>query len=328
MWESLVVEPIFNLLTIITAFIPGHNFGLALLIFTILVRLAFWPVVKKQVAHSRALRELQPEIKKIKQHFKGQRQQEQVATLALYKQKGFNPFAPMGYMLVQIPIFIGLYQVVNRLANPVNGSALEKLQTKDLGGHSYDFVANFDWMQQLQSGAAQFDNTFLGLVDLSRPALGAEGLFIGALAIVVLAAVAQYYSTKQMINWQAGDKAGQKTPKLRQLMREQSQGKDVDQADINAAVNKGTIYIFPGLVLLVSLGLVAALPFYWLANNLIAYGQQHRIYQQLDQTPKVEVRSGRKVVTAKVVDSKPKRSEDEPQTPLNAKQKRLAKKKK
>ena len=324
MWETIVVEPIFNLLTIITAVIPGHNFGLALLVFTILVRLLFWPVVKKQVRHSRALRELQPEIKKIKQRFKGQRQQEQVATLALYKQKGFNPFAPMGYMLLQIPVFIGLYQVVNRLANPANGSALEKLQSQELGGHSYDFVANFDWSQKLQSGAEQFDATFLGLVDLSRPALGAEGLFVGALIIVILAAIAQYYSTKQMLSWQAGSDAGKKTPKLRQLMREQSRGKDVDQADINAAVNTGTVYIFPGIVLLVSLGLVAALPFYWLANNLVAYGQQYQIYQQLDQKPQVEVRAGRKVVTARVVDSKPNRSDS---SAPNAKQKRLAKKK-
>lgn len=325
MWETLIVEPIFNLLTVITAVIPGHNFGLALLVFTILVRLAFWPLVKKQVQHSRALRQLQPEIKKIKQRFKGQRQQEQMATMALYKQKGFNPFAPMGYMLLQIPVFIGLYQVVNRLANPVNGSALEKLQAQDLGGHSYDFVADLGWSQQLQAGTEQFDATFLGLVDLSRAALGAEGLFVGALIIVLLAAVAQYYSTKQMLSWQAPQKAGQKTPKLRQLMRDQSQGKDVDQADINAAVNKGTVYIFPGIVLLVSLGLVAALPFYWLANNLVAYGQQYQIYQQLDQKPEVEVRSGRKVVTAKVIDSK---SKQDSAGAMNAKQKRMSKNKK
>ena len=326
MWETLVVEPIFNLLTIITAVIPGHNFGLALLIFTVLVRLAFWPVAKKQVRHSRALRDLQPEIKRIKQKFKGQRQQEQIATLAIYKQKGFNPFAPIGYMFAQIPIFIGLYQVVNRLANPANGSALEKLQPQSLGGHSYDFVASSEWMQQLQSGTEQFDVTFLGLVDLARPALGAEGLFIGALVIVLLSAVTQYYSTKQMLSWQSGSKPDSKKLKLRQLMREQSQGKDVDQADINAAVNRGTIYLFPGVVLLISLGLVAALPFYWMANNLVAYGQQQRIYQQLDKTPEVEVRSGRKVVTAKVIDSKSNQSTADNES-LNAKQKRLAKKK-
>ena len=325
MWEALVVEPIFNLLVLIGALIPGHNFGLALLIFTVLVRLAFWPLVRKQVRHSLALRQLQPEIKKIKQRFKGRRQQEQVATLALYKQRGFNPFAPIGYMLIQIPVFIGLYQVVNRLANPANGSALEKLQPQALGGHLYDFVANLDWLQRLQSGAAEFDTSFLGLVDLSRAALGPEGLFVGALVIVLLSAAAQYYSTKQLLSWQAPVMAsGQKPLRLRQLLKQQSQGKDVDQADINAAVNRGSVYLFPGLVLLVSLGLVAALPFYWLANNLVAYGQQAQVYRQLDRESPVETRGGRKVVSAKVIDSSAPADETEADKPLNAKQKRAA----
>lgn len=320
MWETFVVEPIFNLLVLIQALVPGHNFGLALLVFTILVRLVFWPLVKKQVKHSLALRALQPEIKKIKQRFRGRRQQEQVATLVLYKQRGFNPFAPLGYMLVQIPVFIGLYQVVNRLANPTNGSALEKLQPQALGGHLYDFVADLDWIQQLQAGLGEFDASFLGLVDLSRAALGAEGLFVGALVIVLLSAAAQYYSTKQLLSWQTPPPAaGQSPPGLRQLLREQSQGKEVDQADINAAVNRGSVYLFPALVLLVSLGLVAALPFYWLANNLVAYGQQAQIYRQLDQAPMVETRGGRKIVSARVVDSSPT-----PDKPLNAKQKRAA----
>lgn len=322
MWEAFVVEPIFNLLVLIQALVPGHNFGLALLVFTVLVRLVFWPLVKKQVKHSLALRALQPEIKKIKQRFKGRRQQEQVATLALYKQRGFNPFAPLGYMLIQIPVFIGLYQVVNRLANPTNGSALEKLQPQALGGHLYDFVANFDWLQQLQAGLGEFDASFLGLVDLSRAALGAEGLFVGALVIVLLSAAAQYYSTKQLLSWQSPvPVSGQSPPRLRQLLREQSQGKEVDQADINAAVNRGSVYLFPALVLLVSLGLVAALPFYWLANNLVAYGQQAQIYRQLDRgAAVVETRGGRKVVSARVVDSSPA----DPDKPLNAKQKRAA----
>ncbi len=323
MWEALVVEPIFNLLTLVLALIPGHNFGLALLLFTVLIRLVFWPLVKKQVQHSRGLRSLQPEIKKIKQQFKGKRQQEQLATLDLYKRRGFNPFAPLGYMLIQIPVFIGLYQVVNRLANPLNGSVLEKLQPQALGGHSYDFVANLDWLQQLQAGAAGFDATFLGLVDLSRPALGAEGLFVGALIVVLLSAGAQYYSTKQLLNWQSPQVDGQQTPKLRQLLREQSQGKDVDQAAVSAAVNRGSAYLFPGLVLLVSLGLVAALPFYWLTNNLVAYGQQARIYRKLGSETMVETRGGRKVVAARVIDSSADSPESEAK-PLNAKQKKLA----
>ena len=66
MWESLIVEPILNCLSLIYALIPGHSFGLAIIVLTIIIRLAFWPIVKKQIRHSRALRDIQPEVRKIK----------------------------------------------------------------------------------------------------------------------------------------------------------------------------------------------------------------------------------------------------------------------
>jgi YidC/Oxa1 family membrane protein insertase len=54
MFETLIVQPIFNLLVLIYALIPGHNFGLAIILFTILVRLLMWPLVKKLRPPARA----------------------------------------------------------------------------------------------------------------------------------------------------------------------------------------------------------------------------------------------------------------------------------
>ena len=65
MFTTLIVQPIFNILVAIYAVLPGHNFGLAIIIFTILVRVAMWPLVKKQLHHAKAMRELQPELKKL-----------------------------------------------------------------------------------------------------------------------------------------------------------------------------------------------------------------------------------------------------------------------
>ena len=75
-FQILIVKPIFNLLVFIYAILPGHNFGLALIIFTIVVRMLMWPLVKKQLHQAKAMRKLQPEIKKIKAATKGNRQQE------------------------------------------------------------------------------------------------------------------------------------------------------------------------------------------------------------------------------------------------------------
>src|SRR3970040_2290353 len=109
MFTTIIVQPIFNLLVLIYALIPGHNFGLAIIIFTIIIRLLLWPLVKKQLHHAKAIRKLQPELKKIKASAKGDRRKESQMVMELYKERQINPFASLGIVLVQIPILIGLY---------------------------------------------------------------------------------------------------------------------------------------------------------------------------------------------------------------------------
>src|ERR1700730_4191738 len=107
MFTTLIVRPIFNLLVFIYAILPGHNFGLAIIIFTVLTRLLMWPLVKKQLHTAKAMRVLQPELKRIKQEAKGDRQKESMMVMALYKEKGVNPFSSIGLLILQLPIFIG-----------------------------------------------------------------------------------------------------------------------------------------------------------------------------------------------------------------------------
>src|ERR1700755_2573397 len=109
MFTTLIVQPIFNLLVLIYALLPGHNFGVSIILFTIIIRLLMWPLVKKQLRQVKIQRQLQPEIKRIKAATKGDRRQESMLLMELYKERGVNPFAPIGLLLLQIPILIGLY---------------------------------------------------------------------------------------------------------------------------------------------------------------------------------------------------------------------------
>ena len=70
MFQQFVVQPIFNLLVFIYSIIPGHNFGIALIVFTVVVRLCMWPLVKKQLHQTKITRALQPELKRIKKESK------------------------------------------------------------------------------------------------------------------------------------------------------------------------------------------------------------------------------------------------------------------
>src|SRR3982751_1539315 len=114
-FTTVIINPIFNFLVFIYAILPGHNFGLAIIIFTIIVRLLMWPLVKKQLNHAKAMRELQPELKKIKQAAKGDRQKESAMTMELYKEREINPFASLGIVIVQLPILLGLYASLNKI---------------------------------------------------------------------------------------------------------------------------------------------------------------------------------------------------------------------
>lgn len=310
MWEAIVVQPIFNVLVAIYALIPGHSFGLAIILFTILARIALYPVVKKQLYHSKALRELQPEIKEIKKKHKGDRQQEMLAVSALYKEREVKPAAGIGFALIQIPIFLALYQGITRITR----------DPQEIINTSYGFVRDLPWMKELAADISLFSTDFYGLVDLGRKTLEGGSLYFAGLVLVVLTAYIQFVSSKQLIASQGEKKS------LREVFRAQAEGEEVDQADISAAVAGSTIYIIPGVIMLVSLGLVVALPLYWLASGVIGYFQQRRILN-MDAEEALNIASSKPSVvkkTSKKTTTTKKLAKEEAPKKLNAKQKRDA----
>jgi len=264
MFTTIIVQPIFNLLVLIYALIPGHNFGLAIIIFTIIVRLLMWPLVKKQLHHAKAIRQLQPELKKIKAATKGNRQEESRLTMELYKERQINPAATLGIVLVQAPILIGLYIGLQRLIKDPH----------HIVDFSYSWLHHLSWLQTLSHNIHRFDGSLFGVVDLTRPAFGLKGTYWPALIVVALSAVVQYAQSKQLMP-QSKDARG-----LRAILREAGQGKSADQQEVNAAVGRGTAVFIPFIVFLVGLRLAAALPLYWLVSSAVAYVQQSRVLQE------------------------------------------------
>ncbi len=116
MFNTFIVQPIFNLLIFIYSLVPGGDFGIAIIIFTVIVRMALWPLVKKQLHQTKAMRKMQPELVKIKKEAKGNKQLESMMMLELYKKYNVNPFRSIGVLIIQLPIFMALYQVIRTLA--------------------------------------------------------------------------------------------------------------------------------------------------------------------------------------------------------------------
>jgi YidC/Oxa1 family membrane protein insertase len=259
MWTTIIVKPLFNLLVAIYALIPGHNFGLSIIIFTLIVRLVMWPLVKKQLRQAKVMRELQPELKRIKKESAGNRQKESAMLMELYKEKGVNPIGSIGVLIPQFIILIGLYDALRQVASDPHS----------LLTLSYTFIHNLSWMHALSHNINLFDNTLFGIVNLTRSAAGGKGgIYWPAMIIVVASAIAQYYQSKQLMPAQKDAK------KLRAILKEASVGGKADQSEVSASVARSTRYLLPVMIFLVTVKLPAALSLYWLAGGLIAFCQQ------------------------------------------------------
>jgi len=263
MFTTLLVKPIFNMLVAIYAIIPGHNFGIALLLFTVLARIALYPLLKKQLRHTKAMRDMQPELKKLKKAAKGNKQQESMMMMELYKEKGIKPMAQLGLMVVQIAIFLALFSGLNRIVR--NQQAVIDF--------SYEPVQSLSWMQEVSGDLSKFDNTLLGQIDLSRPAYGQNsGIYLPALFLVFGSALIQFFQIKQTM---PSDKNGRK---LRDILKDASKdGKDADSGDVNAAMGRNMAYFMPILIFVLTIGFAAALSLYWFVGGLIAFIQQSRL---------------------------------------------------
>ncbi|NPA07295.1 MAG: YidC/Oxa1 family membrane protein insertase [Chloroflexi bacterium] len=112
MWTTLVVQPMLNLLLWIYALVG--NFGLAIIIFTVLIRLALYPLMRQQTKSAEAMQKLQqdPRWREIQRKYKNDRERLAQEQMKLYQEMGVNPFASCLPMLIQIPVIFGLYQAI------------------------------------------------------------------------------------------------------------------------------------------------------------------------------------------------------------------------
>lgn len=205
MWDSFISLMI-NILLYIYSFV-GQDFGLAIILFTILVRLVTYPLNAQQVKQSQAMQDLQENKKwqAMQKKYKNDKEKLAQEQMALYKELGVNPFGSCLPTLVQFPIIIGLYQAI------IRALAVSPLQLLNLSKH-------------ISNGAdlIPLNNHFLWM-DLSLPekdfGLSIAGYGIPILALIVL--ITSYVQTKLMTppsTGGAGDQSAQMTKAMGMYM--------------------------------------------------------------------------------------------------------------
>lgn len=212
-----------------------YAYGFAIILLTVIVKVATYPLTKQQVESTLAMQNLQPKIKAIQERYKGNQERIQLETSRLYRQAGVNPLAGCLPTLATIPVFIGLYQALSNVAN-------EGLLTE-----------GFFWIPSLggpttiaarQSGSGI--SWLIPFVD-GHPPLGWQDT-AAYLVLPVLLVVSQYVSMELM-----------KPP----------------QTDDPAQKNTLLIFKFlPLMIGYFSLSVPSGLSIYWFTNNVLSTAQQ------------------------------------------------------
>ena len=261
-FDEFIVRPILNLLMAIYSLIP--DFGISIIVFTILVRLLLWPLIKKQLHQAKAMRKMQPELAKIKKQYTKNPQMRNLAMMELYKKHNISAFGSIGILIIQLPILIAMYRVVQIFVS----------SRADLGKYVYDFVKNLPVANNLVNNPDQFNQNFLGVIDLTQHAVSKDGVVIGLLILAGVAAYLQYLTSKQL-SPQSDSKR-----KLRDILAEAGGGKEADQSEVNAIMTQKMMKFMPLMMFMVTIYLPAALALYLATASAVGYLQNHIILKQ------------------------------------------------
>lgn len=305
--DMLIVRPITNILFVIYGFIG--DFGLAIILFTVLVKICCWPLVKRQLHQTRLMRKIQPELAEIKKNCNGNRQLESIQMMDLYKRNNIKPFRSIVTLIVQLPIFIALFTAVRVMVLPTTSDNLEL--------RAYSFVRGIDKIEEVvskqQSYLGQvaeyneqktenpestelvipeydFHPKLLGIVDLDpNPGFGSISAFVMML-FALAAAFTQVWLSRQ----QLPSKKSEKSRSFRQIIKDASAGKEPDQSELNQVMTKQMSFMMPVMMFIIMINLPGALVFYYFVGNIFTGIQQRYVLNK--NTEEMEASADKRIL--------------------------------
>ena len=111
LWREIIIRPMLNLLVVLYT-ICFNNMGIAIIVFTVIVRVVTLPLTIKQLRQMRAMMDLQPRMREIQDRYGRDRQRISQETMRLYREAGVNPVGCLGPLIIQMPILFGLFRVL------------------------------------------------------------------------------------------------------------------------------------------------------------------------------------------------------------------------
>lgn len=217
----------------------GWAWGLSIVSLVILIRICLIPLFVKQIKATRAMQTLQPEMKKIQERYKNDKQRQSEEMMKLYKETGTNPLSSCLPILAQSPFFFALYHVLNSIANNetigvINESLLKSAQQAHIFGAPL---------------AAKFTDSASDVAELNASLTTVR---IVTAVMIVLMSASQFYTQRQLMTKNVDTTV--KTPFMQQ--------------------QKMLMYIFPVMFAVFGINFPVGVLVYWLTTNVWTMGQQ------------------------------------------------------
>jgi YidC/Oxa1 family membrane protein insertase len=243
-WENFLINPMVNV-TIVLARVLFNNFGLAIIVFTLIMRGITLPLTLRQVHSQRKMSQLQPQLNEISKRVKDPKKRSE-ETMKLYKEAGASPAGCLLPMLIQFPIWIALYQVIQT----VLGSTPEKLI--DLSSRLYPW----SFIQQ----AVPLGNHFL-LWDMGKSAqdylsIGTPLALIAGASVPVLVAASMWIQQKLTMTQASMTAANQS----------------------QAQTNQTMLWMMPLMFGYFTLNVPTGLAIYWLITNVVGIIMNYYVF--------------------------------------------------
>jgi YidC/Oxa1 family membrane protein insertase len=239
---DILYSPFLNALVLLYQYLPGHDFGIAVIILTIVIRLILYPLMAQAIRSQKVMADLQPKIQEVQERFKKDKEKQAKEMMELYKKEKINPLGGCLPLLIQMPILIALFRVF-----------WEGLRPEEMA-NLYSFVPH----------PGIIDPTFLGIIDLSKSFMikinEQTEYYWPVIILAILAGLCQFIQTKMI------------TPKVKKV-----QGSD-QMAKFSGMMQKQMSYFLPFFMVFILLRLPAAIGLYWLVTSLFSIGQQYLVF--------------------------------------------------
>jgi YidC/Oxa1 family membrane protein insertase len=217
----------------------GWAWGLSIVSLVILIRICLIPLFVKQIKATRAMQTLQPEMKKIQERYKNDKQRQSEEMMKLYKESGTNPLSSCLPILAQSPFFFALYHVLNGIAT---GSTIGVINDSLLASARKAHIFGAPLAAKFTDGSAKVSALGATLTDVR---------VVTAIMIVMMSA-SQFYTQRQLMTKNVDTTV--KTPFMQQ--------------------QKMLMYVFPVMFAVFGINFPVGVLVYWLTTNVWTMGQQ------------------------------------------------------